>query len=125
MAAKPTTQTRIAGDIAETAAAVAVHEHRSAAEQVNHWARIGMHIERAASLNTRRMLAAADGTGQFAELTVEERETAHALVDTAIAERVVAADFGGAARAGGQTTVSLNEDGQLVQIAPDGTRTRL
>ena len=46
----------------------------------------------------------------------------HALVDAAIAERVAGERFGRAGRARGQLTVSLDDDGNLVEITPDGHR---
>jgi hypothetical protein len=114
--------TRVAGDIAATASAVAPAENRSVAEQISHWARIGMMVERAGSVANRRVLAAAAGGEPFSSLTDDERVAAHALVDARIAELAAAQSFGAAARAAGQTTVSLDEDGNLIEVAADGTR---
>jgi hypothetical protein len=123
---KPTsTSTRVAGDVVAVASAVAPSEHRTIAEQINHWARIGMQVERSGTVATRRVLAVATGETQFSTLDPQERETAHALVDAEIAERVAGQRFGPAARAAGHTTVSLDGEGSLIEIAADGTTRRL
>ncbi|MCL4292378.1 MAG: ParD-like family protein [Acidimicrobiia bacterium] len=120
-----TTPTRIVEDVATVAAAVAHEEDRTIAEQINHWARLGMQVERSASLANRRVRAAAAGTGQFSALSPDERVAAHALIDTGIAERAAKQRFGRDLRAAGHSTVSLDDDGNVVEIAPDGTRTKL
>lgn len=122
---RSSTPTRVAGDVAAGAAAVAPAENRSVAEQISYWARIGMSLERAGSLAHRRVLAAAAGEAPFATLDADERAAAHALVDARIGELAASQSFGRAARADGQTTVSLDDDGNLVEIAADGTRRRL
>ncbi len=123
---RPTsTSTRVAGDVVAIASAVAPGEHRTIAEQINHWARIGMQIERSGAVATRRVLAVAAGEAQFSTLGPDERGTAHALVDAEIAERVARQRFGPAARAAGHTTVSIDGDGRLVEISAEGTTRRL
>ncbi|MBX7069523.1 MAG: ParD-like family protein [Microthrixaceae bacterium] len=119
------TPSRISADIAASAAAVAPYEHRTITEQINYWARVGMQIERSASVTSRSVLAVAAGRAQFSGLTVDERRAAHALIDAGIAERAASERFGAAARAAGQTTVSIDDDGYLIEIAPGGTRRRL
>ncbi len=123
--AKPvSTSTRVAGDVVASASAVAPSEHRSVAEQINHWARIGMQIERSGTVTTRKVLAVAAGEAQFSTLDPDERETAHALIDAQISEQVASARFGPAARAAGHTTVSLDDDGNLIEITPERTTRR-
>ena len=123
MAKTTSTPTRVAGDIAATASAVAPAENRSVAEQISHWARIGMQVERAGSVGNRRILAAAVGRAQFSSLTDDdERTAAHALADARIAELAAAQSFGAAARADGHWAVSLDDDGNLIEIAADGSR---
>lgn len=100
-------------------------ENRTITEQINYWARISMQVERSGSVATRRVLAVAAGDAQFSSLDADERAAAHALVDARIGERATAERFGRAARAAGQTTVSLDDDGHLIEITPDGRRRRL
>lgn len=116
------TPTRVAADVAATAAAVAPTESRTVTEQINYWVRIGMQVERAGSVASRKVLAVADGDSQFSTLTPQERITAHALVDARIAERAATQRFGPDARAAGQTTVSIDDDGNLIEIGPSGSR---
>lgn len=125
MAKGASTPTRVAADVAATAASVAPTESRTVTEQINYWARIGMQVERSGSLANRRMLAAAAGEAQFATLTPEERTAAHALIDARIAERAAKHRFGPDARTAGHTTVSIDDDGNLIEIAPGGSRRRL
>lgn len=122
MATGASTPTRVAADVAATAASVAPTEHRTVTEQINYWARVGMQVERAGSVTNRRVLAAAAGQAQFSTLSPEERAVAHALVDAGIAERVAKQRFGPDARVAGHATVSIDDDGRLIEIAPDGGR---
>jgi hypothetical protein len=122
MAKATTTPTRVTADVAATAASVAPGENRTITEQINYWARLGMQLERSTSVAGRRVLAAVRGEDQFSHLTAEERIVAHATVDARIAERVAKERFGVSARKAGQVTVSIDDDGTLVEIAPDGTR---
>lgn len=125
MAKGISTPTRIAADVVAAASLVAPTEHRTTTEQINHWVRIGLQIERSGSVASRRVLDVASGEGQFSTLTDEEREVAHALVDAAIAERAAEEQFGPAARLAGSTAVSIDDDGRLIEIAADGSRRTL
>lgn len=125
MAKATSVSTRMAADLVAAANDVAPAEHRSVTEQLNYWARVGMRVERSGSVATRAVLAAASGEAQFSGLTDLERQAAHALVDARMAERVASERFGSAARAAGRTTVSIDDDGNVIQIDPDGTRHQL
>ncbi len=122
MAKGASVPSRITADIAACAAAIAPSENRTITEQINYWARIGMQIERSGSLANRRVLAVANGETQFSTLSLDERTASHALIDADITERASRERFGTTNRAAGQTTVSLDEDGRLVEIAPGGAR---
>ena len=61
----------------------------------------------------------------FASLTEGERAAAHALVDESISELAASQRFGPAARAQGETTVSLDAEGNLIEVGPDGEVTDL
>ena len=122
MGERGSTPTRVTADVAASAAAVAPSENRTFAEQVNYWARIGMQVERSGSVTSRRVLAVAAGEEQFSTLDPTERVAAHALVDARIGGRAAKARFGSAARTAGQTTVSLDDEGRLIEISPGGSR---
>lgn len=119
------TPTRVAADIAAAAAAVGPTESRTATEQINYWVRIGMQVERSGSVAHRQIMAVAAGEAQFSTLRPDERVLAHSLIDARIAERVARQRFGPDARKAGQITVSVDDDGNLIEIAPDGHRRRL
>jgi hypothetical protein len=116
------TPTRVNADVAAIAASVAAIEHRTTTEQINYWARIGMQVERSISAVDRGVLAVVTGDAQFSSLTTEQRPVAHAIVDARMAERVAVQRFGRDARKAGQVTVSIDGDGNLVEIAPGGNR---
>jgi hypothetical protein len=81
-----------------------------------------MQVERSSSLSTRRLLAVVSGEAQFTTLSPDERVAAHALIDAEIGGRVSEQRFGAAATSAGHTTVSLDSDGNLIEISADGTR---
>ncbi len=126
MAVKPTTRTkpsagqptRIASDVYAAAQQVAVRESRSAAEQVNHWARIGQSLAMHQAASRRRVEAVLAGTLPMSALRPDEREVVNAELDAAITARAQSTPLGQAA---GGTTVALDEDGRLVEYRPDGT----
>ncbi|HEX5586151.1 MAG TPA: hypothetical protein VFZ17_02490 [Acidimicrobiia bacterium] len=122
MAKGASTPTRVTADVAANAASVAPTENRTVTEQINYWVRLGMQVERSTSVASRRVLAAVAGEAQFSTLTPDERTVAHATIDARVAERVAEQRFGPAARKAGQVTVSIDDDGTLVEITPDGGR---
>jgi len=127
MSAKPkSVPTRVAADLAAAASSVAPSEHRTFAEQVNFWARIGMEVERSGSLVNRQVLAVAAGEEQFSSLTGAERRAAHALIDARIAERTARERFGDAPTSGQSiaTAVAVDDDGNLVELSAEATTTR-
>ena len=125
MVKSASTPTRVAADIAATAASVGQSENRTMAEQINYWTRLGMHLDRSTTAESRRVQSVITGHDQFSSLTASERAVAHASVDTAIASRVAAARFGPDARKAGRITVSIDDEGNLIEIAPDGSRQQL
>lgn len=122
MAKGASTPTRVTADLAAAAVSVALTENRTTTEQINYWARIGMQLERSTSLAHRRILAVVAGEAQFSTLTPPERTAAHAMIDARIAERAADQRFGPSVRKAGQTTVSMDDDGNLVEITPHGDR---
>jgi hypothetical protein len=122
MAKGASTPTRVTADIAAMAASVAPAEQRTVTEQINYWARLGMQLERSTSSTGRRVLAVVAGDAQFSTLTPDERTVAHATIDARLAAGVSRSRFGPEARAAGQVTVSIDDDGTLIEIAADGSR---
>ena len=110
--------TRIASDLYAAAQQVAVRESRSAAEQVNHWARVGQSVAMHRSASRRRIDAVLAGTLPMSVLRPDEREVVNAELDAAITERTQSTPLGPAT---GVTTVALDDDGRLVEYRPDVT----
>jgi hypothetical protein len=117
--------TRVAADLAESAARVGRLESRSAAQQIDHWARLGRNISMHQSAARRRIEAALAGELPLADLSPDEHVVFAAELDVAIAEAAQGASFGDALAGEGITTVSLDADGRLVRHDPDGTTTML
>lgn len=61
---------------------------------------------------------------QFSDLNTDERSIAHALIDANIARDAASQRFGPSRRWGGRR-VSLDADGNLIEITADGTTRRL
>jgi hypothetical protein len=120
-----TKSVRIDEDVFDAAAAEASRSHRSIAEQVNYWAAVGRRVTSATGVDQRRIDLVVSGRAPFSGLTAEERLIAHARIDTAVEQRSASVSFGELARLDGVTTVTLDDGGNLVQTAPDGTITRL
>jgi hypothetical protein len=117
--------TRVAADIAESAARVGRLESRSAAQQIDHWARLGRNISMHQTAARRRVEAALTGELALTELTAEERLVVHAELDVTMAEAAQAASFGDVLAGEGIATVALDDDGNLVAYRPDGTTSPL
>jgi hypothetical protein len=115
--------TRVAADIAESAARVGRLESRSAAQQIDHWARLGRNISMHQTAARRRVEAVLSGELALADLTAEERLVVHAEIDVAVAERAQSASFGEVLAGEGISTVALDDDGNLVAYRPDGSAT--
>ncbi len=116
---------RIDADIVAAAASTAAHAHRSTAEQINYWAAVGRRVTAATGVDQRRLDLVVSGEAQLSTLTAEERVIAHARIDADIEQRAAATSLAAQARLDGVTTVTMDDDGQLVQTTPDGRTSRL
>ncbi len=114
--------TRFATDLVETAAVEGAREGRSAKQQLDHWARVGRAVSMHHTAARRRIEAALAGTLEMTELTGTERVVVNAELDATINAVTREISFGERLAAEGVTTVALDDDGQLVEHRPDGTR---
>jgi hypothetical protein len=115
--------TRFAVDLLDTAAVEAKRESRSAKQQLDHWARVGMAVSMHESAARRRVEDALAGRLEFRQLDESERLVAHAELDVTIQTRGDDTSFGARLAAEGVTTVALSDDGALVEYRPDGSQT--
>ena len=117
--------TRIAADLMDSAAAEGARQSRSAKQQLDHWARVGRAVSSQHSVARRKVEAALAGEVPLRDLTDEEGVVFNAEISTGIQEGLERADYGAVLAARGVTTVALDEDGEIVQYAPDGSSVRL
>jgi predicted alpha/beta-hydrolase family hydrolase len=117
--------TRFASDLIDAAAAEGARQSRSAKQQLDHWARVGMAVSAFETAARRRVEAALSGRLPMQELSAEESVVFNAEVAVTIEENLAAGHYGRRLAAAGVTTVALDEDGHLVEHRPDGTATRL
>lgn len=117
--------TRIADDIVADARAEAASDGRSVAEQINFWARVGRNVTIHDSAMRHRIEAAAAGELPIAELTRTEGRLFEAEAAVRLEDMLASTNFGAELNAAGVTTVSLNEQGDLVERLPDGTERTL
>ena len=85
--------TRIDDDLFAAAKAAGALLSRSAAQQVNHWARIGRQLEASASVSSRDIARVLAGEQSYDELPVREQALVRATWDERIAAARVVLDF--------------------------------
>lgn len=120
-----TRTTRVATDLLAAAEAEARRESRSTREQLDHWARLGMHLSARSTAPRRRIERAVAGELPLADLTIEERDVANIELSVRISAVANRTSFADRLAAEGVTTVVLGADGQLVERRPDGSTTAL
>ena len=113
--------TRVAADLADAAAAEGARQSRSTKQQLDHWARVGRAVSSQHSVSRRRVEAALTGDLELGELTVEEGVVFNAEISVAIEEGLARTNYGDILAARGVTTVALDDSGELVEYAPDGS----
>jgi hypothetical protein len=120
-----TKTTRLPVDLIEAAEAEGREERRSAAKQLEHWARFGMYFERQTSESRRRIQRAVAGETSLNDLGDEERLVANAAIDAAISTAANETSFADRLAARGITTVVMDDKGRMVRRHPDGSTTVL
>jgi hypothetical protein len=110
-----TAPTRIDEDVATAAKAAGELLSRSAAQQVNHWARIGRELEASKSVSQREVAQVLAGRSSYDALNVREQAVVRAEWNermTALREGLdLAAEFSAA----GQDWVEADKDGKVVE----------
>jgi hypothetical protein len=113
-----TAPTRIDEDVASAAKATGELLSRSAAQQVNHWARIGRELEASKSVSQRDIAQVLGGRSSYDALNVREQAIVRAEWNermTALRDSLnLAAEFSAA----GQGWVEADEDGNVVERSP-------
>lgn len=117
----PAQPTRIAADLFAAAKEAAARESRSAAQQIDHWLRVGQGVALQETASRRRIEAVLAGSLPMSALRPDERTVVHAELDARIAEKARSTALGRVVSARGVTTVALDDEGRLVEHRPDGT----
>jgi hypothetical protein len=117
----PAQPTRIAADVFAAAKEAAARESRSAAQQIDHWLRVGQSVALHQTASRRRIDAVLAGALPMSALRADERTVVNAELDARIVEKAHATALGHVVAARGVTTVALDEDGRLVEYRADGT----
>jgi hypothetical protein len=88
-----TMPTRVDGDLFDAAKSVAAVNSRSAAQQINHWARIGREFEASGQVSQRDVERVLAGDGSYDELSERAQAVVRADWDEQIAERIAGLDL--------------------------------
>jgi hypothetical protein len=116
-----TRTTRLPVDLIEAAEAEGRDEHRSAAKQIEHWARFGMYFDRQTGASRRRVQRAIAGELPIGQLDDDEQVVANAAIDASISTAANETSFADRLAARGVTTVTMDAQGHMVRRHPDGT----
>jgi len=120
-----TKTTRLPTDLIEAAESEGRAEHRSAAKQIEHWARFGMFFDGRSTASQRRIQRAISGKSPLAELSEDEAAVANAAINAAISAAANETSFAERLAARGVTTIVMDDQGRMVRRNPDGSTSDL
>jgi len=120
-----TKTTRFPVDLIQAAEGAGREEHRSAAKQLEHWARFGMFFDRQTSASNRRIQRAIAGEASLGDLDANERVVANAAINAAVSTAANEVSFADRLAARGVTTIVMDDEGRMVRRHPDGSTTVL
>jgi len=115
-----TIPTRVTIELFDTAKVVGDMTSRSAAQQIEHWARIGREIELASTLAQRDIAAVLSGSLQYDDLGTEEQAVVRARWASLMKERRESLDLVRDFGLRSETYVDIDDEGRIVRHAPDG-----
>lgn len=116
---------RLPIDIIEAAERAGRTQHRSAAKQLEHWARFGMFFDGQTTAASQRIRSAVSGELSLSELSDDEAVVANATISATISQVSNNTSFADRLAKQGVTTVVMDDDGQMIRRHPDGTTTTL
>jgi hypothetical protein len=108
------TPTRIDDDLFAAAKAAGALLSRSAAQQVNHWARLGRQLEASATLSQRDIARVLAGQESYDTLDPREQAVVRAEWDSRISTERESLDLAAEFGAAGQSWVEADEQGRPV-----------
>jgi hypothetical protein len=113
-----TSPVRIDDDLYDSAKAAGERMSRSAAQQVSHWARIGRELEAGASVSHRQIADVLAGRSPYDALNAYEQSVVRAEWSERIDERIAQLDLARHFTAHGQSSVEIDETGNVVRHEP-------
>ncbi|ULD38887.1 ParD-like family protein (plasmid) [Rhodococcus qingshengii] len=114
--------TRISSELVDAAAAEGQREHRSARQQLEHWARVGREVSNQRQVARQRVEAARAGRIPLSVLSTEEGAVFNAEIAATLEESIAAGNHVADRAVQGRTTISLDEHGRVVKHLPDGSQ---
>jgi hypothetical protein len=111
--------TRVAADLMDSAAIEGARQNRSAKQQLDHWARVGRAVSSRHTAARRRVEAALAGELELRELSAEEGAVFNAEIAAAVEENLTGSNYGATLAERGVPSVSLDDNGQIVEHRPD------
>lgn len=114
------TSVRIESDLYEAAKVAGSHESRSAAQQLDYWARVGRRVADVGTVARERIVRAVAGELPLAELSREEGIVANAEIDEAVIRHATTSNYADLLNEDGLTAVWLDAEGHMIRRGPDG-----
>jgi len=109
-----TMPTRIQRDLFEAAKHAGEVQSRSAAQQIDHWARIGRELETSPGVTHDQVARVLAGTASYDALDETAQAVVRARWDEDVAERTAALDLAAELTAAGDSWVEADAEGNLV-----------
>ena len=106
--------TRVDGDLFDAAKSLGAVNSRSAAQQINHWARIGREFEASGRVSQRDIERVLVGDGSYDTLGEREQAIVRASWDEQVAARISALDLEAEFTDAGDTWSEADEAGRLI-----------
>ncbi len=110
--------TRVDGELFQSAQNAARTQSRSAAQQIDHWARIGRELEASPRVTNHVLKRVLAGQGSYDGLTEESQAVVRAIWEERIAEQLGGLDLLSELRAAGDAWTESDADGAAVVRNP-------
>ncbi|RVW10578.1 hypothetical protein EGT67_05300 [Prescottella agglutinans] len=114
--------TRFSSELFDAASAEGEREHRSARQQLEHWARVGREVSNQRQVARRRVEAALAGRMPLSALSAEEGAVFNAEIAASLEESLATGNHVADRAAQGRAAVVLDDQGRVVKHLPDGTQ---
>lgn len=111
----PSAPTRIDEDLFAAAKSAGEVLSRSAAQQINHWARIGRELEASSAVSARDIAAVLAGRASYDDLGAREQAVVRAEWDERMTEMRTSLNFEEEFTADGDTWVEADAQGRIVE----------